>query len=301
MIFFLFFKSLEFVPKLKRSYVKYSLVVLIMCSSQFLFVGCSFAPIGENKFDCNRKDSPNEYCRSIKAVERSTQGELPETRYEKEFDMHDYDRAYSLEPVNTNNKKNKAVKASAYEQFSKEYTNTSESRNSSNALGYSQLRFTPIQGAPIRVAPIIQRIYIKSYVDANDVLVQDQIIYKEIAHSKWSGFEQEAKSTTYKGNTLLGSYDAVPHRLLREEKSNVNSEVVQDARLTQTIQGSTSRAPPNIIFNSIPGIGLANSNPSVTGESHNSSLEPESKANAGAHRSSYSTDDASEVFNVESR
>ena len=58
--------------------------------------GCSFAPIGENRFDCNRKDNPNAYCRSIKALERSTQGELPETRYEKQFNMQDYDRAYEL-------------------------------------------------------------------------------------------------------------------------------------------------------------------------------------------------------------
>jgi hypothetical protein len=34
--------------------------------------GCSFNPIGESKFDCNRKENPSEFCRSFKALVKST-------------------------------------------------------------------------------------------------------------------------------------------------------------------------------------------------------------------------------------
>ena len=172
-----------------------------------LTYGCSFAPIGENKFDYNRKDSPNEYCRSIKAIERSTQGELPETRFEKEFDMHDYDRAYSLDAKDPRDSKSHNANASNAGKPSK----VSETTNHNNPLGYPMGKSILTDEAPIRVAPVIQRVYIKSYVDADDILIQDQIIYKEIAHSKWTGFESgiDTREAQINGVGVAGVH---PHR-----------------------------------------------------------------------------------------
>jgi len=47
---------------------------LTLAATIAMLAGCSFNPIGESKFDCNRKENPSEYCRSFKALERSTNG-----------------------------------------------------------------------------------------------------------------------------------------------------------------------------------------------------------------------------------
>ena len=181
---------------------------LILVVLPILIVGCSFAPIGENKFDCNRKDSPNEYCRSIKAVVRSTQGELPETRYEKEFDMHDYDRAYSLDAKYS--KDSKSPQNFKVDQ-SVDPSRVARLPNNTFSLGYPMGQRPNLEGAPVRIAPVIQRVYIKSYVDADDVLIQDQIIYKEIAHSKWTGFQFGIDDETQTHGP--SGRNAQPHRI----------------------------------------------------------------------------------------
>ena len=67
---------------------------LLFCvGTTALMSACSFAPIGENKFDCNRKDAPREYCRNVRAVLESTEGAMPTTKYGKNFNINEYDDA----------------------------------------------------------------------------------------------------------------------------------------------------------------------------------------------------------------
>ena len=206
--------------------------------------GCSFAPIGENRFDCNRKDNPNAYCRSIKALERSTQGELPETRYEKQFNMQDYDRAYELNDT--------VQKKSLPLQLGIETLSVKKS--------YSALPPYPmggeeiLKGAPVRVAPVIQRVYIKSYVDADDMLIQDQIIYKEIARSKWTGFEggSSPKSGVNLSDGLLQPHRQVFNDIRNtpltppHERSIQNSK---DSKNSKNSIGQSDMAQPGVSNN----------------------------------------------------
>ena len=223
---------------------------IILLGSLILVEGCSFAPVGENKFDCNRKDSPNEYCRSIKAIERSTQGELPETRYEKEFDMHDYDRAYQLDSKGSPALKQQTQGGKRIE-VERSLSNAAQNKNPVEfplgyPLGYPMGPLPLLDGAPVRIPPIIQRIYIKSYVDADDVLIQDQIIYKEIAHSKWTGFETGLESGLSRSDAQSlrganGSQHPKPHRA-QSESEFLNSPItgvgVKNAVTTYTPNSS---------------------------------------------------------------
>jgi hypothetical protein len=212
-------------------------------SLAWILGGCSFAPVGENRFDCNRKDSPNEYCKSIKAVERSTRGDLPETRYEKEFDMQDYDRAYELDVVKSNKvimdddplSKLARSKQSPAQPAGVRVVNYSASVQTQDRgaqrpdrdLSAQGMSEAYVQSLPIRQAPVVQRVYIKSYVDADDMLVQDQIIYKEITRSRW--IDHEAQPTQNQLSSIRGESPR-PHRAADPE-SNTKSNIVGSAQV----------------------------------------------------------------------
>jgi hypothetical protein len=142
--------------------------------------GCSFNPSGESKFDCNRKENPSEYCRSFKALVKSTDGPLPESRFDKEFRMSDFDRAAGIAP-------DAAV------------AGPGAAAAAIGRLPYQRMSpgGDPLAGMPVRKAPVVQRVLIKRFVDDNDSLQDDVIVYREVKGARWSGFEaggQEARS-----------------------------------------------------------------------------------------------------------
>lgn len=162
--------------------------VLSLVAATTTLVGCSFNPIGESKFDCNRKENPSEYCRSFKALERSTNGPLPESRFDKEFKMSDYDRATGIAPD---------TKVSAP---------GSGAVISAGTLPHQRMtaRSELAAGMPVRNAPVVQRVYIKRFVDENDSLQEEAIVYREVKGSRWAGFDGAAQN-----NQISGAY---PHR-----------------------------------------------------------------------------------------
>jgi hypothetical protein len=136
--------------------------------------GCSFNPIGESKFDCNRKENPSEFCRSFKALVKSTDGPLPESRFDKEFRMSDYDRATGIAP-------DPAAAAAAGGAGAADSGRLPHQRM--NPIG------DPMAGMPVRKAPVVQRVFIKRFVDENDSLQDDVVVYREVKGARWSGFE----------------------------------------------------------------------------------------------------------------
>lgn len=156
-----------------------------------LLAGCSFNPIGESTFDCNRKENPSEYCRSFKALEKSTDGPLPESRFDKEFRMSDYDRATGIAPVTTNVPATKATTAGGIAPVLLPHQRVNTGGDATD-------------GMPLRKAPVVQRVFIKRFVDENDSLQDDLIVYREIRSGRWSGFDA-ADSDAH----LPGAY---PHR-----------------------------------------------------------------------------------------
>lgn len=177
--------------------------ILIPLALTSLLGACSFAPIGQNNFDCNRQDSPKEYCRSFKAVEKSTNGTLPETRYEKSFEMTDYDKAFNLD--------------------AKDGKKTDKPIQQGLPHNYQVSQTAAVDGAPIRQAPILQRIYVKKFVDENDVLHQDQIIYKEVQASKWVGFDMAGAGNYAGGNVYPHKVDGSQPMFVNNAIKNSNS------------------------------------------------------------------------------
>ncbi len=134
-----------------------------------LLSGCAslFTPQGSEHFDCNRKenaDSP--YCHSFRGATESTNATLPKTRYDESVSMSEADRLQGIAPTAT--------------------TKTTSGNTSDYLPGVG--RAESLNGAPVREAPVIQRVWIKQHVDSNDMLVGDTVVYKEIIAPHWSGF-----------------------------------------------------------------------------------------------------------------
>jgi len=165
--------------------------ITILLSSVLLSIlqGCGsmMNPIGDAKFDCNRKqDAKSPYCRSFKSVERSTNGEIPPSRFDQTFKMSDLDRMTGIAPDDVEeNKQSKSIDKPTLLPHQKP--------------SYGQ----PLAGAPVREGPVIQRVWIKRFVDGSDLLTENTVVYKEIRSTRWHGFDER------EGGTSRNTY---PHR-----------------------------------------------------------------------------------------
>lgn len=175
--------------------MNYSTNTLAAAALAVTLAGCSFSPIGESTFDCNRKENPSEFCRSFKALEKSTNGPLPESRFDKEFKMSDYDRATGIAPdAPASRAPGRVAVASA------------------GSLPHQRMSATgePVAGMPVRKAPVVQRVYIKRFVDENDSLQGDMIVYREIKGSRWTGFDGAGHETHAPGAYPHRAKDSIP-------------------------------------------------------------------------------------------
>ena len=151
-----------------------------------LLSGCAsvLTPLGDNHYDCNRKENPQSpYCHSFKAVEESTAGAIPRSRYDETLRLSDLDRLTGIAPSS-------AVASAPTESQS----GAPRRQRSPGAAGIGH-GGAPMssgslpEGIPVRLGPVVQRVWVKRFVDANDLLVGETVIYKEIMPSRWSGFE----------------------------------------------------------------------------------------------------------------
>lgn len=178
--------------------------------------GCSFNPIGESRFDCNRKENPSAYCRSFKALVKSTDGPLPESRFDKEFRMSDFDRATGIAP-------DAAVAAPGAGAVAAATGRLPHQRMSPAG--------DPMAGMPVRKAPVVQRVLIKRFVDDNDSLQDDVIVYREVKGARWSGFEAGERDARAPG--------AYPHRARDSSpvEMDTNASSPQQTNLAQPDSG----------------------------------------------------------------
>lgn len=200
--------------------------ILIVASVAAMLAGCSFAPVGENTFDCNRKSNPSEYCRSFKSLEKSTNGNLPESRFDKEFRMSDYDKAVGIAP----NESGAAKKGSAGTIESGLLPHNMADRSDADA------DIDAMRGRPVRNTPVILRTWIKHYVDENDTYIGDFIAYKEVQSSKWSGAEAMQDNSS-------GNLAAYPHRSANSAKS-ASIEPTNTRQAPNTRQDSSPFSQP---------------------------------------------------------
>ena len=173
--------------------MKKMILITVLGASSFL-VGCSFAPIGENKFDCNRKDAPEGYCRNVHAVLESTDGTVPATKYGQKFDIEDYDAAVGYTDGVVEKKGGKDGKGGVVVV--------------GGGLPHNAgVKMERIEGAPVRQAPVIQKVFIKPFVDENDILHEGGVAFKEVQTGKWTGFDRINAA-----NNLAGG-NVYPHRV----------------------------------------------------------------------------------------
>jgi hypothetical protein len=182
--------------------MNHSITMLGAAALAALLAACSFNPIGENSFECNRKENPSAYCRSFKALEKSTNGPLPESRFDKEFRMSDYDRATGIAPD---------------PQAPRMVDTGARAAEFAGLLPHQRLSAAgdPFAGLPVRKAPIVQRVFIKRFVDENDSLQDDVVVYREVKTGRWSGFDRTGPETH-----LAGAY---PHRA--KDSTNVEADL----------------------------------------------------------------------------
>lgn len=157
--------------------------------------GCSsfFTPVGENKFDCNRRQGGNsEYCKSFKAMNKSTDSPLPDSRFDSSFSMSDYDRAVGIAPDSAKTLKSESPQGQQAQQV---YVNGTlpSSRVSGQVTGVSR---------PLRLAPVVQRTWIKPFAAGSD-MHGATLVYREIIPARWAGFEDAGTSNN--GSALSGS------------------------------------------------------------------------------------------------
>lgn len=170
---------------------------ILITATALSITGCAslFNPVGDNKFDCNRKQDPNSpYCRSFKAVEKGTEGPVPASRFDREFDLTEQDKLNKIAPDKTSDKSIK--------------TDPQQTRIVSLPHLKNDADHDPsIENSAVRQAPIIQKIYINRWVDENDSLHEDTVVSREVIPTRWAGFP--AIGVGAQSNTkLIGNY---PH------------------------------------------------------------------------------------------
>ncbi|WP_454875136.1 TraV family lipoprotein [Paraburkholderia xenovorans] len=181
-------------------------IAISLCAVPLLS-GCpaAFNPIGSNSYDCNRKQDPSSiYCHSFKAVEASTNGELPPSRFDSELNFSQYDKATDIAPVGQRNTVASPIRSGSGEPV----VMGSGGPAVQGAALPGMVRPVAVDGMPdgmpVREGPVVQRTWIKHFVDGNDMLTADTTVYKEIVRSHWSGFDG--------GNPAGAARGVYPHK-----------------------------------------------------------------------------------------
>lgn len=168
-----------------------SILAIASGTAVALLTGCaaSMNPIGEAKFDCNRKqDATSQYCRSFKAVEASTAADVPASRFDKEFKLSDLDKLTGISPDEPGKA---SANAGALTPGSRTVVvgTAPPAVASPGLLPHQTHEEPPLDGMPVRQGPIIQRVWIKRFIDGRDVLTENTVVYREIQATRWAGFD----------------------------------------------------------------------------------------------------------------
>lgn len=204
--------------------------------------GCSsmFTPMGDDKWDCNRKQDPNSpHCRSFKAVESGTSGPLPASRFDREFNLSEVDALNKIAP-----------------EPSRKQGNTTQVNL--GALPHQRIIAPSIAGLPVREGPVIQRTLIKRWVDDNDALNEGSVVYREIRGNKWAGFS--AANRIQDGGINPNIY---PHR---EEDPPSSEDEKSGTKLKATPTQAQQQNFSQPATANVNGDPESETSPSVTGD-----------------------------------
>jgi conjugal transfer pilus assembly protein TraV len=179
-----------------------------------LVVGCSslFNPVGQTKYECNRKEDPNSpHCHSFQAVETSTNGDLPKSRYGQQFDLGEYDKLTGIAPI-TPAPPAAASAASATEAGMSASSSAPQSTDKPKKRPLLPHEHTtePLKGQPVRVGPIIMRTLVSRYVDDGDRLHESSVVFREVSGNRWQGFAPTGTSSKTEFTPSKPLYPHIP-------------------------------------------------------------------------------------------
>ncbi len=217
-------------------------ILISLAFIQFL-TGCAswFTPVGEDTFDCNRRDVPTSaHCRSMRSVDDSTSGSIPPTRYDRKFSMAEVDELNGISQEKTlPNPKTQTASNTTYE-----------------AVNASSLRAAVVTGMPVRQGPIIQRVWIQKFTTENDTLVQDTYVYKEVFPTHWSGFSETTANT---GEAK--SAQVYPHKQIKEQDFSPISPQIPSTHSTEFFgDGTTPESTEDLMPNGAVNLGASKPN-----------------------------------------
>ena len=163
--------------------------------------GCTsiLTPLGDEYYDCNRKENPaSPYCHSFRSVANGTNTPIPDSRYDSAVRISDVDRLTGIAPPAADARRPVEPGAATSETVQQQL------RPIRPALAQSQQLASgvPAEATPVRVAPLVQRTWIKRHVEQGDRLVGSTYLYKEVTRSHWQGFvESDAGAEPSRENT----------------------------------------------------------------------------------------------------
>ena len=142
---------------LKLAPVKRASLVLAVIGATLCASGCTqlLTPLGAENYDCNRKENPaSPYCHSFRAVTDGTNTAIPDSRYDAAVKLEEADRMNGIAPAAS-----AADGSSGGDRVARTETSPAEPRAPMVALRQAA-PVAPPDGAPVRVAPLVQRTWI---------------------------------------------------------------------------------------------------------------------------------------------
>ena len=173
--------------------------LLVTCAAvvaTFTLSACTslLTPLGSDKYDCNRKENPaSPYCHSFRSVADGTNAPMPDSRYDAAVRISDVDQLAGIAPdaAPTSSSDSAAHRErSTADVVVAAALPTTRAPRQPGATG-------PTDATPVRIAPLVQRTWVKRHVEQGDRLVGSTYLYKEVTRGHWDGFVETS-----------GGYDA---------------------------------------------------------------------------------------------
>jgi hypothetical protein len=173
-----------------RDSVMLAITLLAVVPATLTVSACTsmLTPLGAEYYDCNRKENPSSpYCHSFRSVANGTNAEIPDSRYDATVRIADVDRLAGIAPTASESNREApltapAVGSSAGAQLPR------APQGAVVSLGVQR------EGAPVRVAPLVQRTWVKRHVEQGDRLVGSTYLYTEVTRAHWEGYAESSNA-----------------------------------------------------------------------------------------------------------
>jgi len=151
--------------------------------------GCTamLTPLGAENYDCNRKENPaSPYCHSFRSVANATNSDIPDSRYDTAVRISDVDRLAGIAPPAAEVSHDATPPAAATTFQGAQQLRPEHTQGAIVGLGVQH------EGTPVRVAPLVQRTWVKRHVEQGDRLVGSTYLYTEVTRAHWQGYAESS-------------------------------------------------------------------------------------------------------------